>query len=146
MDQSTTHGASRSASMAIINCKILTVSRLKEWGQHSKMFALENVTFIPDSKLHTHSITLHPPCFTVWSMSIHSNLWHVQTLLQDLEDTCSAVKSDTINVDLVNHTCTTLLTAKPVFQNASVYTQDRVSQHNATASTHHAINTSNLTN
>jgi len=38
--------------------------RQKEQGKYSKMFTVENYTFIQDSKLQTTSITLHPANFT----------------------------------------------------------------------------------
>jgi len=45
---------------AIINFEILLERRQKEQGKYSKMFTVENYTFIQDSKLQTTSITLHP--------------------------------------------------------------------------------------
>jgi len=49
---------------AIINFEILMERRQKEQGKYSKMFTVENYTFIQDSKLQTTSITLHPANFT----------------------------------------------------------------------------------
>jgi hypothetical protein len=48
----------------IINFEILMERRQKEKGKYSKMFTVENYTFIQDSKLQTTSITLHPANFT----------------------------------------------------------------------------------
>jgi len=48
----------------IINFEILMERRQKEQGKNSKMFTVENYTFIYDSKLQTTSNTLHPANFT----------------------------------------------------------------------------------
>jgi hypothetical protein len=49
---------------AIINSDMLMKRRQKEQGKYSKMFTVENYTFIQNSKLQTTSITLHPANFT----------------------------------------------------------------------------------
>jgi len=70
---------------AIINFEILMERRQKEQGKYSKMFTVENYTFIQDSKLQTTSITLHPAKFTVKDGHSLTSKRHVETLPQFLK-------------------------------------------------------------